>query len=308
MSVPNLESPSLNASVALRSAAGRDEAEARRVAAEFESLLLAQLTSALGPSSDDNEDDLFQSSATDLYRQMFGEQMAITMAHSGGIGLADMMLDKVGARQDGGRPAAPGIKHAIEMARLVRREAVEGSTDTPAARVEAEPAEVVAEIKGAGSRRPRRILEPPVTAAGSAGAPGPVSLQMPVEGRVSSRFGSRRDPIRGGHRQHQGVDIAAPRGTPIGAAAAGEVIFAGRQRGYGNTVVIKHADGRQTRYAHAERLLVTAGDRVGAGQTIATVGSTGRSTGPHVHFEVVDGDRHVDPLQAIANGSTLARR
>ncbi len=136
----------------------------------------------------------------------------------------------------------------------------------------------------------------------------PVVMEMPVQGRISSQFGMRRDPINGGQGSHKGLDIAAPRGTPIGAAAAGRVIFAGRQGGYGNTVLIEHADGRRTRYAHAEELLVNSGDAVLSGQIIATVGSTGRSTGPHLHFEVLENGLHIDPLRALSNDFALAGR
>jgi murein DD-endopeptidase MepM/ murein hydrolase activator NlpD len=132
---------------------------------------------------------------------------------------------------------------------------------------------------------------------------------MPLQnGRISSNFGARRDPINGRQRQHNGIDIAAPRGTPIDAAGDGTVVFAGWQRGYGNTVIVEHADGRRTRYGHAEKLFVQPGETVEAGQVIAAVGSTGRSTGPHLHFEVIEADRRIDPLRALANDLTLARR
>jgi len=125
-----------------------------------------------------------------------------------------------------------------------------------------------------------------------------VDLQLPVEGRISSDFGTRR-----GHRNHKGVDIAAPRGTPIKASAEGEVVFAGWSRGYGKTVLIKHQDGLYTRYAHADKILVSHGDSVQSGQQIATVGSTGRATGPHLHFEVLIGNQRINPLQAVADNS-----
>jgi murein DD-endopeptidase MepM/ murein hydrolase activator NlpD len=131
---------------------------------------------------------------------------------------------------------------------------------------------------------------------------------MPVQGRITSDFGGRRDPVNGRHRFHEGIDIAAPKGTPIQAAAAGTVIYAGRNGGYGNTILVEHADGRTTRYAHADSLMVNAGDTVEAGQTIAAVGSTGHSTGPHLHFEVMENGRHVSPLKVLANDYTLARR
>jgi murein DD-endopeptidase MepM/ murein hydrolase activator NlpD len=135
-----------------------------------------------------------------------------------------------------------------------------------------------------------------------------VSLSLPAHGRISSNFGVRRDPFTGRARVHEGVDIAVPSGTPIHAAAAGTVVFAGKQRGYGNTVIVEHADGRKTRYAHASKLNVTVGETVGKGETIGLVGSTGRSTGPHLHFEVIEAGRHVNPLAAVAHDSRLAGR
>lgn len=111
-------------------------------------------------------------------------------------------------------------------------------------------------------------------------------LVMPVDGQVSSHYGMRVHPITGEDRQHDGLDLAAPEGTPVRAAADGVVSFAGENGGYGNLVVIDHADGSQTAYGHLQDFSVTEGQSVTAGQTIARVGSTGVSTGPHLHFEV----------------------
>lgn len=102
----------------------------------------------------------------------------------------------------------------------------------------------------------------------------------PVEGIVHSRFGARNGS------QHDGIDISAPKGTPVVAADAGQVLYAGVQRGYGNIVLIKHADELVTIYAHNDVNLVETGQRVKRGQILARVGQTGRATGPHLHFEV----------------------
>jgi murein DD-endopeptidase MepM/ murein hydrolase activator NlpD len=104
--------------------------------------------------------------------------------------------------------------------------------------------------------------------------------------RVSSEFGNRRHPILGYNRFHSGIDIAAPHGQAVYAAASGKVLFSGVQGGYGNTVIINHGGGISTLYGHNSSLLVKAGQVVARGQIIARVGSTGLSTGPHVHFEV----------------------
>ena len=130
-----------------------------------------------------------------------------------------------------------------------------------------------------------------------AAAPTRGMLEVPVpSARVSSTFGPRVHPIFGDVRMHNGVDFAAPSGTPIGAAAAGVVVVAGPQGGYGNVVVIDHGNALATMYAHQSRIAVTVGQQVEAGETIGAVGSTGNSTGPHGHFEVRVHGVPVDPL------------
>jgi murein DD-endopeptidase MepM/ murein hydrolase activator NlpD len=116
--------------------------------------------------------------------------------------------------------------------------------------------------------------------------------------RVSSRFGWRQDPLTGEASFHQGVDLAVAYGRDVKAAADGVVSFAGIQNGYGNTVVIDHQDGRQTRYAHLSQELVRAGDAVTEGQVLGKSGNSGRSTGPHLHFEVLVNGTPVDPVAA----------
>ncbi|MEH0820777.1 MULTISPECIES: M23 family metallopeptidase [unclassified Micromonospora] len=128
-------------------------------------------------------------------------------------------------------------------------------------------------------------------------------LRHPLSGRLTSRFGTRFDPYYKVWQLHAGVDLAAPTGTPILAAADGRVSRAGWSGGYGRYTCIDHgrADGQRlsTCYAHQSRLLVAPGQRVRAGQVIGLVGSTGASTGPHLHFEVRLGGRPVDPLPWI---------
>lgn len=121
------------------------------------------------------------------------------------------------------------------------------------------------------------------------------SEQPLSDGFMGSRFGSRLDPFNGRSAMHEGIDFNAPTGTPILAAAGGVVVFAEFHPGYGNQVDIDHGNELITRYAHASKLLVKAGDIVKRGQKIAEVGSTGRSTGPHLHFEVRIGGVAQDP-------------
>ena len=129
------------------------------------------------------------------------------------------------------------------------------------------------------------------TAQGVEGAKG--RFLWPLRGRITSPFGGRQ--IFGGENFHRGLDIAAPSGTPIAASAGGQVIWAGPKGTYGNLVKIDHGNGFTTYYAHCSELLVQEGDQVTQGPTIALVGSTGRSTGPHCHFELLWQDELLDP-------------
>lgn len=124
-------------------------------------------------------------------------------------------------------------------------------------------------------------------------------LAWPVSGRVTSRFGTRIHPQFKTKSMHTGIDIAAPSGTPVKAAAAGEVLFAGWLRGYGQIVILDHGGSLTTVYAHLSRMGVREGQRVSAGYIIGNVGSTGVATGPHLHFEVRDGGNAKDPLHFL---------
>jgi murein DD-endopeptidase MepM/ murein hydrolase activator NlpD len=117
--------------------------------------------------------------------------------------------------------------------------------------------------------------------------------------RLSSRFGYRVDPLRGGRAMHDGVDIPGPLGSPVRAADSGTVQFAGVAGGYGNMVEIAHPGGLATRYGHLLRMLVRPGAHVEQGEVIALMGSTGRSTGSHLHFEVRTRGHAIDPLGVL---------
>ncbi len=123
----------------------------------------------------------------------------------------------------------------------------------------------------------------------------------PVDkGWQSSGFGRRMDPFSGRMAWHGGLDFAAPEGTKVRAVAGGVVVFSGKRGAYGNLVEINHGNGYSTRYAHSRENLVSVGDVVRKGDVIATVGATGRATGPHVHFEVLKNGRSVDPSRYVA--------
>ena len=129
---------------------------------------------------------------------------------------------------------------------------------------------------------------------------GVIPSLWPVSGKLESGVGGRRNPFGGrGWEYHEGQDIDAAYGTPVQVAASGRVIIAGRQRGYGNVVYVDHGNGLSTRYGHLSEIDVTVGQTVTRGQTIGLVGSTGRSTGPHLHYEVRINNQPVDPKQYL---------
>ncbi|WP_051469761.1 M23 family metallopeptidase [Chelativorans sp. J32] len=133
-------------------------------------------------------------------------------------------------------------------------------------------------------------------------------IAHPVPGaHVTSNFGARRDPILGRTAFHAGLDFRASPGSPVRAAAAGIVVEAGWQGGYGRMVEIDHGNGIRTRYAHLSKVLVSVGDRITNGGIIGQVGSSGRSTGPHLHYEVRRKDAPVNPRKLIKLGEHLAK-
>lgn len=321
-----------NSSAAQTAAPSQDAL--RRAAAQFEAILLMQLTSALNGANNDDEDSLFGSDGgSSLAKQMFSEQLATTMAESGGIGLSDIILRQFGAGSQK-KPAAseklaglvsavkdikPDVSSNQNVAPLINKNGkIEPVTNT--FKGDPNDAEIISRFEdqyknldaaqnpASDEKTVKRAVSQfmpdfgnVATNSAYASNAGNISFQLPVDGRISSGFGNRIHPIDRKVKFHAGLDIAAPKGTPIGASAEGIVTFAGWRKGYGNLVIIEHPDGRTTRYGHAAKLFVNEGDIVSAGQPIASVGSTGKSTGPHLHFEVRENDKPVDPRRFLSN-------
>ncbi len=126
-----------------------------------------------------------------------------------------------------------------------------------------------------------------------------IPLGYPVYGKINSHVGWRKNPFGRGYEFHTGIDIDAPIGAQVRATADGVVVFAGRYADYGNTVILKHPSGYTTLYAHLSKIEVKEGKEVKAGQVLGRVGSTGRSTGPHLHYEVIRDGKHLNPINFL---------
>jgi murein DD-endopeptidase MepM/ murein hydrolase activator NlpD len=133
----------------------------------------------------------------------------------------------------------------------------------------------------------------------------PVHMPLTGQFRQSSAFGNRKDPFSAARAFHAGLDFAAPNGSAVLSAAGGTVTFVGTMSGYGNVVEVDHGNGLVTRYGHLSGFLATVGQPVRTGTPIARVGSTGRSTGPHLHFEVRRNDAAIDPKGFLSAGKRL---
>lgn len=185
-----------------------------------------------------------------------------------------------------------GAESRADIYRYVDENGVECFTDSP---TKTGAVKIMKELKNPRQKAPACKPNQPIQLAGigksapERGAqPGNGALTafvLPVKGTITSPVGMRHDPIDGLLRHHNGVDIAVPEGTPVKPVAPGVISFSGFRPGYGNMVIIAHDDGMVTVYAHNSVRLVQEGERVEAGSTIALSGSTGRSTGPHLHFE-----------------------
>ena len=127
-----------------------------------------------------------------------------------------------------------------------------------------------------------------------------IPLGMPFSGRITSSFGHRANPF-GGYsvETHRGMDIKGPMGAPVKSMAKGKVVFSGVKGGYGNCIILEHGNGFQTLYGHLSKIMVRKGQKIDIGQHIGNIGSTGRSTGPHLHYEVHQNGKRINPISFL---------
>jgi murein DD-endopeptidase MepM/ murein hydrolase activator NlpD len=241
-----------------------DRQEIKRLAQQFEAMLMTQMLREMRRSMLDDEEAKENGFGAEAMTDTADVELGAALSRTGGIGLTESLL-KVFERQ------ITGIQEAVDAGRSGEAGRSSGEAGAP----------TITDQTADGSK-PAALLLTDVTNSAA----------------VSSKFGWRLDPLSGETKFHQGVDIAVAYGHDVKAAANGIVSFAGVQNGYGNTVVIDHEGGRQTRYAHLSQELVRAGDVVSEGQVLGKSGNSGRSTGPHLHFEMLVNGRPVDPVAA----------
>lgn len=237
----------------------------RTLAAQFESLLLTQLLNTMRSSMFGDDADEDSGFAKGPLADAVYSELSVALGRAGGFGLGDAVMAPL-LRQTGvGAEALAGHERDFSAA-------AQGAW-TP------------------GTLAPD-LLPLADSRTGTSDLPVPTSF---VSARVTSGYGWRRDPLDGGMRLHKGTDLAMPIGQEVPAARAGRITFAGEMSGYGLTVLIDHGGGRATRYAHLSELSVKAGEVVADGQVIARSGASGRATGPHLHFELLQDGQPVDP-------------
>ena len=265
-------------------APGSEREQLKRIAAEFESMLLVQVLKDMRRAGSWEEEGGSDSLGAESLFETLDVELASHLARVKGLGLGKQLNDALDRLNPSGADAQLPTPNS-QLPTTDPQPKSESPHKPQAAehtRVEAgKPApDVVSVVKAA--------VEKTTAVPGVLG-----NLVKPVAGAVTSAFGWRRHPITHEVKFHQGVDLRAAYGQEVQAAAPGKVVFSGDQGGYGATVVVQHADGTKTRYAHLSARLVKQGDTVGAGDALGRAGKSGRATGTHLHFEVIapDGQR-----------------
>jgi len=277
MKVDSLLQNNMSSSEIKRSGGKADKIDT--VAKDMESLFLRQMIKTMRQASGVSQDKGFGSN---MYSDMFDMELANVMSERG-IGVKEVFARQLNRQAGISESKAPIPSFNNQLYNISIKESVQSQAK----------ASYQQEIKSYDTAKIIKDLDKSISESVDKAQPWNVGL--PIKGAISSEYGMRVHPISGELKFHHGMDIAANEGTPIHPVKAGEVIFSGEQRGYGNVVIIKHADGYITKYAHCQKNLVSKGDMVGVDTEIGLVGSTGYATGPHLHFEVAHNGKSMNP-------------
>lgn len=280
------------------------EKKLREACEGFESVFLSQLFGEMRKTVP--KDGMLHGQYEDQYYSIFDKAMCDQMSKSGGIGLADMMYRQLRGRvlgENAGK-VAPGDTVPANQGSGNYLPFATDRLPLPARGIERGASPILAQALGqslAPSHTPTVDSGAEMEAAAQAATP----MAAPVSGQITSEYGWRDDPFKTEKGWHAGMDIAAAEGDSVSACWDGTVVFAGVRGGYGNMVEVAHPGGWKSIYGHLRSYSVRPGDTVRAGGKIAEVGSTGRSTGPHLHFELRHGTATVDPEGLLAQAGLV---
>ncbi|WP_051617443.1 peptidoglycan DD-metalloendopeptidase family protein [Desulfonatronovibrio hydrogenovorans] len=298
-----------------RFGSGKDQKqELREACTQFEAIFIQRIWEQMRATVP--KEGYLHSREQDMYTSMFDQEMSMEMARGGGIGLADLLYGQLKERLE--RSGAEAASEAVDLnpvpsrqnfpSKKVQDEAIPakelntdqvnrilGMNSSPEERMDLLARQIKASLGDKNDDLPELEKKLDEVENGLGDGMDLPPLHWPVPGSVSSGFGWREDPFTGKQAWHAGLDFAVPQGTPVESCWPGRVTFSGEKGGFGNKVIIEHAGGWKSVYAHNSENLVQVGDRVEAGQKIAKSGNTGRSTGPHLHFELRQGDLAWNP-------------
>lgn len=243
----------------------KQKAELKKVSQEFEAVFIAHLLKVMRETIE--ESGLLEGGfGKSTYTELFDQEVSLSLARRGALGISNLLY-----------------KNLSEKNNNTEKQKSDQTPDGDAT----------------GSSAISSNPSPKASNAHTASEEEISDFQLPVHAHISSAFGMRKDPFSHQAKFHKGLDLSAPEGMNVVPALAGTVVFAGYMNGYGNTVVVQHSGELQTRYGHMGSIAVRVGDTVDSQNTLGTVGSTGRSTGPHLHFEVIRNGLAVDPAAKL---------
>jgi len=240
------------------------KSELRKVSREFEAIFIAYMLKVMRETIE--ESGLTEGGpGKTIYTELFDQEIAQSLAQRETLGISNMLYRT-----------------------LINNVVADDSKEAPTASSENE-ARPSAPGENSGSPHEEKVEKAHVISG----------MKLPVSAPVSSAFGPRQDPFTKRVKFHKGLDLAAPEGMKVVSALPGKVIATGYEKGYGNYVCIQHSEDLQTRYGHLKEIHVRTGDTVTSENSLGTVGSTGHSTGPHLHFEAIRMGKPVDPLPVL---------
>jgi murein DD-endopeptidase MepM/ murein hydrolase activator NlpD len=250
----------------------KQKGELKKAAQEFEAVFIAHMLKVMRETI--QESGLLEGGfGKSIYTELFDQEVSLSLAKRGALGISNLLERSISADISADEKKQSDQSPDPDPARTLK---------TPS------------------------LPSPDSSGKTSAQQPEITDFQLPVRAPISSGFGMRKDPFSRQSSFHKGLDLAAPEGMKVVPALPGTVISAGYENGYGNTVLVQHSGGLQTRYGHLGTICVSVGDTLASDNVLGTVGSTGRSTGVHLHFEVIRDGMPVNPSASLSLHSAVS--